>query len=429
MTEIQSRIRSIHLIDASRRCVGQEISVNDHCTAWIVQVNPVIGQVRSVIGQVGSVTGQVGSVPDRVTSIMREVGAPSGVRWRSAPLAAQAPGREDQRAISHPSDTAMDRFARILLLHRQFMSHRFGRTTEALMALARCSRATLTRDLVLLRDGLGAPLVNDGKRPCTWRYAPSEAAGFQLPGVWLGPDDLYALLMLQQLFERSGANLLGEALARLWPQLKRWLGDKVQHLGRIRVQHTRARRCDPVVFRNVAEGLLERRQLSFHYTARSTEQSGQRLVSPQRLFHHGDTWYLDAWDPGKTDLRRFSVDRIRDPAIQREPAFDLSLEQIAARLDRTYGAITGFAQYRAILRFSAHAARWVANEEWHPDQTLRYLPDGRLEMELPYAHSRELQMDLLRYGADVEVVGPAPLRRQMRAALRSALDIYAEDPE
>lgn len=64
----------------------------------------------------------------------------------------------------------------------------------------------------------------------------------------------------------------------------------------------------------------------------------------------------------------------------------------------------------AKLRFAPLRARWVAQERWHPDQRSRTEPDGSFVLEIPYADPRELLMDILKYGADVEVLGPTSLR-------------------
>lgn len=80
--------------------------------------------------------------------------------------------------------------------------------------------------------------------------------------------------------------------------------------------------------------------------------------------------------------------------------------------------------HTAVLRFTAERARWVASEEWHPEQQGRFLPDGRYELSLPYGDARELIMDILKYGPDVEVVAPDSLRAAVAVRLRAAHRIY-----
>ncbi len=75
---------------------------------------------------------------------------------------------------------------------------------------------------------------------------------------------------------------------------------------------------------------------------------------------------------------------------------------------------------RAKLRFSAERARWVAAEIWHPDQKGSFDKEGRYLLELPFRDDRELVLDILRHGGEVEVLSPIALRRKVRAALEQA---------
>ena len=52
------------------------------------------------------------------------------------------------------------------------------------------------------------------------------------------------------------------------------------------------------------------------------------------------------------------------------------------------------------------------------------LPDGSLELKLPYTHDAELLMDIQRHGADVRVVSPVALRKKLLAGLKQAVDQY-----
>jgi predicted DNA-binding transcriptional regulator YafY len=64
----------------------------------------------------------------------------------------------------------------------------------------------------------------------------------------------------------------------------------------------------------------------------------------------------------------------------------------------------------AKLRFTPTRARWVASERWHRDQRGRHEPDGHYVLEVPYSDPRELMMDVLKFGGDVDVLAPPSLR-------------------
>jgi len=48
----------------------------------------------------------------------------------------------------------------------------------------------------------------------------------------------------------------------------------------------------------------------------------------------------------------------------------------------------------------------VADEPWHPDQVGHFLDDGCYQLTLPYSDPRELIMDILKHGSEIEVVSP-----------------------
>ena len=186
----------------------------------------------------------------------------------------------------------------------------------------------------------------------------------------------------------------------------------------------RTRRLDEASFRNVASAVLERRQLAFEYRARSTDEKTRRRVSPQRITHYRDNWYLDAWDHDREALRSFSVDRMSGAQLSKEAALDVAEADLDQHLAGSYGIFSGEPKGWATILFSAKAARWVADEQWHSKQQGRHLPDGRYELKIPYSVSRELLMDILHYGADAEIVEPAVLREQAKALLELALSNY-----
>ena len=68
----------------------------------------------------------------------------------------------------------MDRYERILTLHRILQSARYPVPLARIMEELGCSRATAYRDIAFLRDALGAPLDSDGEN-AAFRYATEEA--------------------------------------------------------------------------------------------------------------------------------------------------------------------------------------------------------------------------------------------------------------
>lgn len=320
----------------------------------------------------------------------------------------------------------MDRYERTLALHRILKSARYPVSLQRLMDELACSRATLYRDIAFLRDALGAPVESEGEGG--FRYNEKDAERFELPGLWLNSDELHALLATHQLLDRTGSGVLSSALAPLRGRIESLLaqqaGGKRWPVERVRVIGSYVRQRDEIAFRVVASAVLERKRLAFDYLARSTNERTHRLVSPQRLTHYRDNWYLDAWDHDREALRSFSVDRIQHARVQDEAARDLPDAELDQHLASSYGIFSGAPKANATILFSAKAARWVADEHWHSKQEGRFLPDGRYQLKIPYSNAKELLMDVLRYGADAEIVEPESLRQQARTLLQLALSAY-----
>lgn len=318
----------------------------------------------------------------------------------------------------------MDRYERIVRLHRLLKLNRTGVTMDRLMEEIGTSRATVYRDIAFLRDALGAP-IESNLETHRFKYEVGPEHAFELPGLWLSPDEVYALLVARQALAAQSQGALAEALGDLGPRLRAVVGERVEHLSRIRVLRQASRRLDEATFRLVTGALLDRRRLSFSYKARSTGSGSVRTVSPQRLTHYRDNWYLDAYDHDKRGLRSFALDRVSVAQLLELPADDWPEVELDAHFASSYGIFSGPARAWATIRFSAHAARWVADERWHAQQKGRFLPDGRYELQLPFGNARELLMDVLRYGPDAEVVGPVSLREEMKQQLTLALVGYS----
>ncbi len=293
------------------------------------------------------------------------------------------------------------------------------------------SCATVKRDLEYLRDRLHAPIVWD-RSVRSYRYdVPlSGAPRYALPGLWFNAAEVHALLTMEHLLSNLQPGLLEPHIKPLRTRIRRLL-DSGDHsaeevVRRIRVLHMAARVVEPSHFRVIASGLLGHRRLQLEHYNRRNNKTTTREVSPQRLVYYRDNWYLDAWCHLREGLRSFAVDAIRTLELLSSKAKHVSVRTLDAELGSGYGIFAGRQTQRAVLRFSAERARWVAREEWHPQQTSHFDKQGRYVLSLPYSDDTELIMDVLRYGPDIEVLRPSGLRDKVRDRLRLALRVYGD---
>jgi predicted DNA-binding transcriptional regulator YafY len=124
-------------------------------------------------------------------------------------------------------------------------------------------------------------------------------------------------------------------------------------------------------------------------------------------------------------LRSFSIDAIQALRTTAEPAIEIDEAELNRELESGYGIFSGAETRQAVLRFSPQLARWVSRETWHPDQSSDYDADGFYILRVPYSQDTELVMDILKHGAEVEVLEPAELREKVKKRIGAMRDLYA----
>ena len=313
----------------------------------------------------------------------------------------------------------MDRTERFYKIDQMLQSRGRVKVREFLAELG-VSLATFKRDLEYMRSRLNAPIAWDRDKEA---YRFDEGRGgrgpkYELPGLWFSPTEAQALLTLQHLVESLEPALLGPHVNPLKARLAALLAtgdrsvDEVRK--RIRVIPSGARRHEPRHFELIASAVLGRKRLHLSYSNRTRGDVTERDVSPQRLVHYRDNWYLDAWCHLRDDLRSFALDAMREVSMLPAKAKEVPEAQLDAALASGYGIFSGKDVRWATLRFTPERARYVSLEEWHPKQRVRWDKDGSYVLEVPYSSDKELAMDILRLAPDVEVVKPPSLRAEIQ---------------
>jgi len=321
-----------------------------------------------------------------------------------------------------------ERFYKIEMLIRSHGSVPFADLMDELGV----SRATLKRDLEYLRERLDAPIVYDrfangySMRPDA---RDARQVRHQLPGVWFSEREIHALLTMHQLIEGlDEGGVLARHLQPLLDKLHGMLGasdtEARELMKRVKIMSAARRPVAGRHFEMIGSAITQRRRVQMRYWVRSRRQETERSVSPQRLVHWRNTWYLDAWCHTSDALRRFALDAIRSAALLDQRAKDVALKTIESELDAGYGVFSGAKVQWASLLFTPEAAQWVQHEQWHPRQQATLHDDGSLTLRVPYADATELAMDILRHGEQVRVLAPAALVRQVATQVRAAAAVY-----
>ncbi len=312
---------------------------------------------------------------------------------------------------------------KIYKLHEILNGRRVPISKADILKKMECSESTFKRVREYMQDHLNAQ-IDYSLEKNGYLYANQN---YELPGLWFGTDELLALVSLEKLLSGLNVSVLNTHLmpfkARI-DQLLKHQRINVENLHRMRILPINARINKPDQFQYISAAVVLRKCMHITYHARGSNEISQRIISPQRLLHYRDNWYLDAWCHLKNQLRTFAVDKIQQLQNSQTSCIDIADEILDAHFKSGYGIFSGEAKHIATLVFGVKRSRWVADEAWHPDQKFTWLCDGRYQLEVPYADERELIMDIMRHLPEVEVVSPESLKHLLVQHLEESIKTH-----
>lgn len=305
-------------------------------------------------------------------------------------------------------------------------------TFEELMEATKASEPTVKRDLRHMREELGAPIVYNRQRNVYYYDMPDPSQPRQgrprkelsnrparMHDIWYGSDELFVLkTTLEQLAElraRTGS-AIQEELAPVSARIRALFtmtGDMKtsEFLRRVRILDREKLHRESEFFETIGVALCQRRRLQIWYYVPSRKEVTFRTISPQRLSHYDNRWYVDAWCEKAQELRTFAVENIRRVELLHSEGMSIPVEEIEAKLDGGYGIFHGGELRQAVLLFEPDIANYALRRRWHPHQSVAPEMDGRIRLTVPFHDESELAGDILRWGSRVEVRAPAELRQ------------------
>jgi predicted DNA-binding transcriptional regulator YafY len=318
----------------------------------------------------------------------------------------------------------MDKRDKLYELHRIFVQARGTLLSkQKLLSKLECSDSTLKRRLNSLRDTYGAPLEYSREKH-GWYY--QKDVSFELPGLWFNDQELYAFLILEQLLENLDVGLVSEQLSTAKNKIKLLLSTNVDPeetiSNKLRLINVFHRIFNETIFKEIAKATFDERQLEIDFINRNTQQKTTRIISPQRIVHYKNTWYLDCYCHLREEFRTFSIDGISNVKHCHRQARIIDPKIIDKNTQSTYGIFSGQAHEIAILHFQNPVSFWIAKEIWHPSQQGQWLENNIYELKIPYQNPKELLADILRYADKVTVKSPESLRQSIKKSAKMLLE-------
>ena len=291
------------------------------------------------------------------------------------------------------------------------------------------SPRTLARDLDFLRDEDRAPIEYDAR---AHGYRLTDET-YRLPPVRLSRKEAFSFALVRKLlavFEGTPLDMdMRSVLAKIAESLEgeisvepEWLGEHVSVLAEDRVQ------VDPALWAQAA-GFLERREtFRADYQTFAGKVSAYELGPLHLLAYHGN-WYLLALNAAKGRVESFALSRFRrieglGRTFDRRQDFDAR-----AHARQAFGIAGGEKPMKIRLLFEPKLAVYISERQWHPSQTLKKRPDGRVELRMETTGRKELVRWVLSWMPDVRVLAPKSLRDRITLKLTDGLRRNTENED
>lgn len=279
------------------------------------------------------------------------------------------------------------------------------------------SLRTVRRDVDRLRE-LGYPIRTVKGPEGGYRLD----AGTQMPPLLFDDDQAIAIAVALQLVTGSGAGVQ-EGAARALNTLRQVMPSRLRHridtLRVTAVEPPATRPSEPVsgaVLTALGTAVHTREVLRFDYAsatrgAAPDVDAPPRRVEPHHLVTWAGRWYLVAWDLDRGDWRTYRADRItpRTPTGPRFTPRQLPTADVATFVAGRFRGSDGSSDWPCVGEVVLDLPAAVV-ATYTRDGLIEELGPGRCKLVLGSWSWTGLAAALGRYGADIEVIGPADLK-------------------
>ena len=334
----------------------------------------------------------------------------------------------------------MAKFESVNLLFNLLKQANYPLSKAYLKERLECSTATVERYIAELRDTYGQK-VEYSREYKGYQLAYDKNSDIELPSHLFTTQEVNALLLVDKIIDDLEPGFLKQDMQSVKQHLsqikEKFTASNDLNGNRIRMLNIGKRKSEINNLSQATQAVLERKNITIEYDSRSLSANNNeelkrvRRLSPQRLTHYRDNWYLDAWCHERKALRTFALERITRMDTHKENSNDdnetiinLSESELDAHYAQTFGIFGGAVKHHAILKFTPHRSQWVSEEVWHHQQRGKWLDDGSYQLEIPYGNDTELLGDILKYGDQVEVLAPKELREKIKSSVQQLLSIY-----
>jgi predicted DNA-binding transcriptional regulator YafY len=288
------------------------------------------------------------------------------------------------------------------------------------------SQKTAQRDIEFMRDRIGAPLeyshVDKG-----YYYTDN---GYELPPIWLNESEIVAFILAKRLATAIPDRNLKDSLSTFINKFSSRVSDKVGFnlddiQDKISLKNIEYYTVDESLFRKVVNALFTKRSLAIQYYSPHKDERTNRKIFPLHLLDYMGNWHLISFCTLKKRLRNFALSRIEEcNYIDEKISLPTDLPPIKNYIRKNFGIFYGGKNYEVSLKFSPKTSRTVKEQIWHKRQKIKEQKDGSIILNVPVADITEIKREILKFGAEVEVLKPLRLKKEIIDEIKKMKKIY-----
>ena len=166
------------------------------------------------------------------------------------------------------------------------------------------------------------------------------------------------------------------------------------------------------------------------YKSLAADRFERRLIDPYYIQPSlaGHSCYIIAHCHKAGAVRVFKAERIHSVMIQPDAAYRIPASFDANEyLSAAWGIVTDEDVQSVVLRVDPSLARLAEETTWHPSQSVERQPDGSVRLAFQVSLTPELSNWIMGWGARMEVLAPAGLRREMAGAAVAMAGLYGRE--
>jgi predicted DNA-binding transcriptional regulator YafY len=299
-------------------------------------------------------------------------------------------------------------------------------TAQSLASELGVSERTIKRTIQYMREELGMEIIWEPNSKSYFCDRDSE----KLPLLRVTGEEALSLSLATRTFAAWQGSSLGNALQSVLEKLAVVVGGAISMP--VSNLHELISVPNPDTsesseyrwFAPALEAIRQRRIIELRYKKPNAPASESRHIWPLHLALLEHHWALISWDPVIAEPRKFLLSRIEqldstDAQYNPPPSFDLK-----SYLSHSFGLFTSEQIHHVRVHFSAYAAAYLRERQWHPSQMLEELPDGSAIASFQVNHLLDIQRWILSWGIHAEALEPPGLRHDLQSITSDLANRY-----